>query len=824
MVSISSQSTRSSGRAQSYAKKGPVLLSAVGAPVQRFEQRLQEIRAAHGKDGYRPKVAVDEDGRPVLDENGNVKAATDAKGSTVYEAKYVQAYSLVQSFGPEELDPDDPESWVKAQELGQAIAEDRAPGHPVLVATEVSGRSGLVHNHLIIGATHPETGKQIDSNVFTHSRMAIAHDRVLEAHGFTQREDMREQTRRAEEEMERRREEVAASAGFDELSPSQQERRLTSAESSVRLERSEEKSAHQQRQERRQREYERYILNEETREAALDVGVEPPKERFSEIVLESRIRETLKDPRVQSWDDLVEVGRENRVVVGRRGKDITYGMMLAEPDGTIAEPARAHTRRGGVVGAKTQGLGDGYRLEDVAKAIEENVTLQREVDERSTKIAADQQRQFEQQQAEIARRTAEDKARLDAKLAELDEKYAAEAAPARSEQEAREAERAARDAAWEERFRGLDEHSTSETPAAEEQVVETPTPVEEPAPVATETPDEPQPPTKSEFDRILAEAERSDPTADMDLDHLGTRPRRAVEDEEDLQQAEAEAEEQAATEEAETPGRASRAAEEIGDEALNEQDASVNAVEQQKAQEATEGQDADGQSSDSDDGQGGTPEEPEQEIEPEAVPAALRSRLRDVRSTSSGMQQRLTGLAELEERWGGTLPTTDDERVEFERQVAEIGVGRRALDTTIGRMDPTFHDELTRRFEKSQHRQTTRDEDLPAARQKLERLEKRNLFEESSDRREAREDVAFYESRFERLDDELKRGVYEPSTPAAEAESAQRGDQIKKRVIARGEAIDQSPADAMKAERSEMREINQSAAARSRDRDQGLGM
>ncbi|MFP3454435.1 hypothetical protein R0K30_22795, partial [Bacillus sp. SIMBA_154] len=82
-------------------------------------------------------------------------------------------------------------------------------------------------------------------------------------------------------------------------------------------------------------------------------------ERFSEIVLESRIRETLNDPRVQSWDDAAEIGRENGVTIKRRGRDVSYGMMLAQSDGALAEPARAHTRRGGVKDSG-KGLGDGY--------------------------------------------------------------------------------------------------------------------------------------------------------------------------------------------------------------------------------------------------------------------------------------------------------------------------------------------------------------------------------------------------------------------------------------------------------------------------------
>ena len=378
MANITSQSTRSSGRTQNYAKKDAVAISAVNASVPMFEQRLAEIRTAHAKDGFSPKVAVGEDGKPHRDESGAYVVETDAKGRTIYEAKYVQAYSLVQSFGHDELDPDDPDSWTRANALGRALAEDRFPGHPVLIATEINGRSGCVHNHLVVGATHPETGRQIDSNIVTHSRLALAHDRVLAEHGFEQREDMKQMALTAAEQMKERRAEVMSAAPED-ISRTELNRRLLAAENSVRFDSKQEMSPTQRREAKRLREFDRYRLNEEDRTVALDIGITPPKEKFSEIELEGRIKDTLSDPRATSWETLAEIGRENRVTIEPRGeKDVTYGMMLAQPDGTIAEPARAHRRRGGVKGAKSPGLGDGFRRTDVEAAIARNVEQQRE--------------------------------------------------------------------------------------------------------------------------------------------------------------------------------------------------------------------------------------------------------------------------------------------------------------------------------------------------------------------------------------------------------------------------------------------------------------
>lgn len=411
MATISSQSTRTSGRASSYAQKGHVWISAAHATVPGFEKRLQDIRRAHGKDGLRPRTEVDDKGRLIRDANSKYVAARDSKGNVVYESKYVEAYSLVQSFGHDELDPNDPESWARANELARAVAEDRFPGHPALVATEVNGRSGCVHNHLIIGAIHPETGKSIDSNIVTHSRLALAHDRVLTEQGFAQREDMvliaEAVTTRADE----RRKEIEAEAGFTELSPSQQKRRLLAAENSVRFESRQTDTAHQKRDTRRRRELVRYQQNEQDRQIAHNLGITPPAEKFSELELEGRIRSTLSDPRSTSWESVAEIGRENRVTIERRGSnDVTYGMMLAQPDGTVAEPAKNHRRRGGVEGAKTQGLGDGFRRGDIDDAIEHNLEQQAAADRwrvAQKQKQAEQMADLERQQAEHATATRE---------------------------------------------------------------------------------------------------------------------------------------------------------------------------------------------------------------------------------------------------------------------------------------------------------------------------------------------------------------------------------------------------------------------------------
>lgn len=409
MATVTAQSTRRSGASANYAGKDAVAISAVNAPSNpiMFEKRLSEIRAAHGKDGVRPMHVLDEAGKKVRDENGEPVLARDDRGQIMYESEYVQAYPIVQSFGLDELDPDDPASWDEAQRRGRALAERIGDGRPALIATEVNGRTGCVHNHIIVGAVHTETGRSLRSDAVTHSRLSITHDKVLEELGVEQREDMRELTRQAEERMAEARQQVIDSAEKD-LSPNQLRKRIEAAEKQVRLERTDDAPTPRQKQQGRlQREFERYQLNEQTRDAAADIGAPGPKERFSEIELKGRVRETLADQRATDWQRLDQVGRERGVTVTKytkRSKDVSYGMMLADEDGVVQEPANAHRRKG-------SRLGEGYRVEDVEQAMQRNRKLAQqpvsgpaaEYQQALQRIAEEQQREAEQMLQQWAR-------------------------------------------------------------------------------------------------------------------------------------------------------------------------------------------------------------------------------------------------------------------------------------------------------------------------------------------------------------------------------------------------------------------------------------
>lgn len=235
---------------------------------------------------------------------------------------FVQAYHVVQSFGTDELDPEDPDAWMTAQKLGIALAEDRFPGRQALVVTQRDGARGCVHNHLVINSIETKTGRSLNSSIIMHARLVEAHERVLEDNGFQQRADLKQAFSDATERRERGE-------------PSSLRNAHSSTDSELR-------------------ELQRHILWETDCDLADEFGGPRKKQPFSLTVLKHSIEVTLADPATVDWDSFVAIGRTRGVQIEQRGKNgrgISYGMLREEPDGTLAEPTASDRRRCTTLGA-----------------------------------------------------------------------------------------------------------------------------------------------------------------------------------------------------------------------------------------------------------------------------------------------------------------------------------------------------------------------------------------------------------------------------------------------------------------------------------------
>lgn len=90
----------------------------------------------------------------------------------------VQAYHIIQSFSPEEIDGE------TAHELGQQFAEEYLKDYQVVIATHVDKHH--VHNHLVLNSVSDRTGKKYHSSPESYYKQIRAiSDRLCREHGLS---------------------------------------------------------------------------------------------------------------------------------------------------------------------------------------------------------------------------------------------------------------------------------------------------------------------------------------------------------------------------------------------------------------------------------------------------------------------------------------------------------------------------------------------------------------------------------------------------------------------------------------------------------------
>ena len=71
----------------------------------------------------------------------------------------IQVRRIIQSFSINELDPNKPEDREKANVIGREFVKKYFPSRQAVIFTQIDGKSGLIHNHIIISDVHMETYK-----------------------------------------------------------------------------------------------------------------------------------------------------------------------------------------------------------------------------------------------------------------------------------------------------------------------------------------------------------------------------------------------------------------------------------------------------------------------------------------------------------------------------------------------------------------------------------------------------------------------------------------------------------------------------------------
>ncbi len=305
-----------------------------GADPNYFAAQARRNRVRFGKDGTRTVE----------------RTYKNQYGSTtkqVVEGEFVQGYHTVQSFakeGPGALDPDDPNDVALAHQLGQELAREIAgPDRMAVVVTQRDGRSGMLHNHLVVDSISKADGKSLSSRVVTHKELRARHDELLSREIGLDDERVKRGLLQPRESYTNVNG-VAPARAVDRKSPAE----LREAEAHAK--------------------WEAAYANASPKE--LEIGAHGD-EPFSQAELKSRVASAMADPRavdaesfkrIASDDYGVDVRLTN--VAGRRG--VSYQMERLKADGSgLRDPEPGDRRRGSV-------LGSDYSRAAVDRAIEDN--------------------------------------------------------------------------------------------------------------------------------------------------------------------------------------------------------------------------------------------------------------------------------------------------------------------------------------------------------------------------------------------------------------------------------------------------------------------
>lgn len=277
------------------------------------EKQMRDNRKRWGKNGS----------REVLKKHGADEAGNDVN-KRVTEGVFVQSYHVIQSFardGIGGLDPSDSGEWEKAHDLGVELARKVAGKHRLAtVHTQLDGKTGCIHNHIVIDSVDKATGRSFDSAQVKHSALVAVHDSMLAEQGYEQ---------------------------AVEYAPK------GTAKGAVKVEKSE--------------------LRGLAKHQAWEAGDCTEPEPFSVAVLKHRIREALAEESFTDLEAFFDVAISHGVLAderGQGGRGITYAMM--RDDGLRSEwlEVSPGDRR------RASKLGRDFMMDAVEEAIERNKALE----------------------------------------------------------------------------------------------------------------------------------------------------------------------------------------------------------------------------------------------------------------------------------------------------------------------------------------------------------------------------------------------------------------------------------------------------------------
>lgn len=89
-----------------------------------------------------------------------------------------QVIRVVQSFSVRELNPDEPADILTANMIGQEFVQKYYPDRQAVVFTQTDGKSGLIHNHVIISDTDMTSSRGCDKQQYYQPTLAKWTDEI----------------------------------------------------------------------------------------------------------------------------------------------------------------------------------------------------------------------------------------------------------------------------------------------------------------------------------------------------------------------------------------------------------------------------------------------------------------------------------------------------------------------------------------------------------------------------------------------------------------------------------------------------------------------
>ena len=144
--------------------------------------------ARNGKDkahnNYKMKRVLASSGVNCNPANGKAKMQAIWRKKKTKQKQMIEAYTIVQSFDPENFDYRKEEDVKLVNEMGQELVKNVVPSRLALVYTQADGTHHVLHNHIIICNQDPYTLKAMRAEQTMFKTWAWSNDATLRAHNL----------------------------------------------------------------------------------------------------------------------------------------------------------------------------------------------------------------------------------------------------------------------------------------------------------------------------------------------------------------------------------------------------------------------------------------------------------------------------------------------------------------------------------------------------------------------------------------------------------------------------------------------------------------